>query len=289
MDGKQIFVFDKVLCRAFSDGVRNVAQETHFYRVPEGLIDADGKPSAVDPLFIEKWFQKIEGEFEKGLKTLSEIPADCHVPTETRERLSTFLALQYMRTRAFRNLVKDLNEQLYREICKRAISQNFGDDALKYMPRIEYKDEAAGLFQTQQFFDDDKVSEFSSILNSHIWILLINDTGEPLYTSDAPVVLHRHFAGRAVGLASPGVEIAFPISSTRILSLRERNAFRALESLDSSVQPLACENVEFYNSLQVLQSERQIYCETGSFALAEDMIKDSPQLSEKNRSRVNFN
>ena len=49
---------------------------------------------------------------------------------------------------------------------------------------------------------------------------------------------------------------------------------------------LDAENVKYYNSLQVLDSERQIYCEQPDFDLVKDMIKKNPTLGEINRERI---
>ena len=93
----------------------------------------------------------------------------------------------------------------------------------------------------------------------------------------------------AVGIASPGIEIAFPLSSSRILTLADREVYGFHESsYDGKIRELEADNVTYYNSLQVLDSERQIYCEQPDFALVEDMIKKNPGLSRTNRERVDI-
>ena len=66
----------------------------------------------------------------------------------------------------------------------------------------------------------------------------------------------------AVGIASPGIETAFPLSSSRLLTLADRGVYGFHESsFDGKIRELEADNITYYNSLQILDSERQIYCE----------------------------
>jgi hypothetical protein len=287
---KQIYVYDKVLGKEFLGGILDVAQESHFYRLPDNLKTEDGKPISVDdPLIVEKAIQKIEGRANQDIQTLIELPAGTSIPAETRGNLSVFLAIQFLRTRAYRNLIVETAEKFMRAIARELIKENFGEESLKYAPKISFKDTAAGLFQSQQIFDFDKLDGFAEVLYNHIWILCVNDTGKPLYTSDDPVVMHTPLKDQlpAVGIASPGIEIAYPLSSSRILTLADREVYGFHENaFDGKSRSLDEENVTYYNSLQVLDSERQIYCEQPDFDLVKDMIKKNPALGEIKRDRV---
>lgn len=288
---KQIHVYDKVLGKEFLRGIPDVAQESHFYRLPEGLVSEDPSVMIDDPLIVEKAFQKIESRFSQNVQTLIDLPASATIPDETRENLSVFLTIQLLRTRAYRNLIVETTEKLARAITNEAIKEKFGAEALKYAPKIEFKDKAAGLLQSKLIFDFDKIEEYAKVIRNHIWILGINDTGKPLYTSDNPVVKHSPLkdALPAVGIASPGIEIAFPLSSTRVLTIADRGLYGFHENaFDGKSRNLQAENIEYYNSLQVLDSERQIYCEQPDFSLVEDMIKKNPDLSRTDRERVNI-
>jgi hypothetical protein len=45
-----------------------VAQELHFYRLSNDLVDENG--DSVDPLLIEKWFTPIEDQFSRNVANL---------------------------------------------------------------------------------------------------------------------------------------------------------------------------------------------------------------------------
>lgn len=286
---KQIYVYDKVLGKEFLSGILDVAQESYFYRLPDGMKSEDPSVTIDDPLIVEKAFSKIESRFNQNVQTLVDLPATATIPAETRENLSVFLTIQLLRTRAYRNLIVETAEKLARAITNEAIKEKYGEEALKYAPKITFKDKAAGLLQSKQIFDFDKIEEYAKMIRNHIWILGINNTGKPLYTSDNPVVMHTPLKDQlpAVGIASPGIEIAFPLSSTRVLTISDRAFYGFHEnSFDGKSRVLDAENVKYYNSLQILDNERQIFCEKPDFDLVKDMIKKNPALGEINRDRI---
>ncbi len=47
---KQIYVYDKVLGKEFLNGILDVAQESYFYRLPQGMTSEDPSFMIDDPL-----------------------------------------------------------------------------------------------------------------------------------------------------------------------------------------------------------------------------------------------
>jgi hypothetical protein len=139
-------------------------------------------------------------------------------------------------------------------------------------------------------FDRKQWNALGRILLDHAWIIGVNKTSTPLYTSDNPVVKWGHFKSPILsydGFASPGIEIAFPLTPNFILLIFDRGVFPEMAArLDNKVSQLNEENVTYYNSLQVLQSFRQVYCSTRNFDLAEEMCADDPQISDLTKRRV---
>jgi Protein of unknown function (DUF4238) len=137
--------------------------------------------------------------------------------------------------------------------------------------------------------DPEVLADFSAILQSHIWLVGLNHTSHGLYTSDHPVVRLPHlthsFLGNA-GLGSPGIEIALPLSSTHILFLWERRYFNAYAKLEGKCIELEEANVEHYNSAQVKQSHRQIYCAHDDFDVAREVCRRWPRVCSPDRDRV---
>jgi hypothetical protein len=64
----------------------------------------------------------------------------------------------------------------------------------------------------------------------------INDTGQPFYTSDHPVVRRANLTQggrRLVGVRDPGIEFVFPLDSRHILLIPERAYFADWRRLDN--------------------------------------------------------
>src|SRR5260221_10561198 len=140
--------------------------------------------------------------------------------------------------------------------------------------------------------DFDQMMSFAEILRHHIWYVGINNTPYPFWTSDNPVVRHAHnkepFRSNW-GLASPGIEIAFPLTPKYVLIMAERSYFSHYAQLEGTAYLLRKENVTFYNSMQVNDSFQQIYSSKSDFSLAVKMCRRNPELTSPNRPRVLVN
>src|SRR5581483_5561085 len=127
-----------------------------------------------------------------------------------RTRIAFFVAVQMVRTKAYRLQSIDLTQSISKEIEKRG----------GWVPAT-----------TQAFVFDRGQAEAASIKNiphlarnaaplifSKSWILYSTTSADPFFIGDNPVTLDNSTYGPDVpgslGLASTGVEICMPLSST---------------------------------------------------------------------------
>lgn len=85
---------------------------------------------------------------------------------------------------------------------------------------VEPNPEHAVIDQLSFMFNPERLIEFSSILNSHIWFVGVNQTDQPFYTSDAPLGRRAHMPEDIMsynGLGSKGIVLAFPVSDHNAL------------------------------------------------------------------------
>lgn len=202
--------------------------------------------------------------------------------------MSFFVALQYIRTREFRDTMIDGSEKL-KLVLKKFIPEEKQDEFFER----PFSDKTHSSLQHLDFMLDwDVLEDFSQKLYDHIWFVGLNFTAHDLYTSDHPVVRLPHmkhpFRGNA-GLSSPGIEIALPLSSRQLLIMRERTAFKAFAKFERKWIRLEDENVTCYNSLQVLQSNRQVYCARDDFSVAKEVCRRWPEKCNPERERVKVN
>jgi len=137
--------------------------------------------------------------------------------------------------------------------------------------------------------DTDILAALTATLQQHIWIVGVNETDLPFFTSDHPVVRIPHLKDAVLslsGLRSPGIEIAFPLGPKYILMLCERTVHNAAVNLDRKRLSMTRDNLTYYNSHQVRQSTRFVYSRTSSFDLRREMLLQDPRLSEIDRPRV---
>lgn len=244
-NGSQLFVFDKFTKRPFPANINDIATERYFYDIPTEFVTGKVKQQITEEILsdIETSFSNVSHGIIEAIKNNGSITAN------QKEAMSYFLTVQILRTRKFRNLLQVvLNEKM------------------------------AKLKQAELMFNPANHNPIIKKLKNHIWIIGINKTTQPFYTSDNPIVRRAHKTHPIrsfTGFGSQGIEVAFPLSSRCIILMFEKTFFKKFVDLDCKSIPIFTENaVKAYNELQVLQSHRQIYCMTSEFALAEQIYEN---------------
>ena len=141
--------------------------------------------------------------------------------------------------------------------------------------------------------------EFAELLQGKVWFLMKSTAEHPFYISDNPVAKHnlieRPFRGN-LGLKNEGIEIYLPLSPRLTLMLlcpkmtevASRNRETGLHDAYYTDTPISAgpENVEHLNSLQVVNAERFIFSTSSDFSLAQDMVREHPELSKGSGMRT---
>src|SRR5262249_42226664 len=116
-DGRSLFVFDKAQKRSFRTGVANIASEQRFYDLPPNPT------GAADSQVVEKTFSTLEGGYAAAVRELlDEVEKREEFtpgPSERNLAVAHFLALQFCRTREFRDTYKRMLEGLSKAVAKK--------------------------------------------------------------------------------------------------------------------------------------------------------------------------
>jgi Protein of unknown function (DUF4238) len=136
-------------------------------------------------------------------------------------------------------------------------------------------------------FMRDHYDEFAQKLKNFIWMIGVNDSDTPIYTSDHPVVRFAHSSSN--GLFSEGMEIVFPIDRKLVLIMLEPNYFQNFAHRDCKLMQLNPDEIVRFNTLQVAESFRFIFCSHDSFDLARQLCQDNPDLRLLERERIQGN
>lgn len=287
-DGSQTYVFDKVKKLTFPSNINKIASGKYFYNLPQEIN------SNVDPFLIEKVFSQLETKYGNLLAEIIDgITVRRGITKNQKQNLAIHLGVQILRTREFRDSYIELSKKAREAIFNKFLKlQKIDTEAI-----VSIGDNMIPAEHARMIFDPESLGILVPFLSDCIWMVGINMTEQPFYTSDTPIVKEAHlsrFGPSFTGWLSPGVEIAFPLSSKLVLTLYNRNLFndtgsRAIqqiaEGMDGNLIPLEADHIKRYNSLQVIHSYRQIYCEADSFELALKICNEHPQVCNPDRPR----
>ncbi len=283
-DSQRLWVFDKPTKRAFKANIRNVASESYFYDFP-----ATSLAENVDPQLVEKELAKIETQFSDTLETvLSKVQESGRIDPQQKSLMSQFMALQELRTPEARNSWIEMKETVMQRVLELQIQHKMPELSDRDY-RVRVNPEVVAIQQARFMFSPRILLPMCNVLQNHIWLVGLNETSQPFYTSDSPLVRRAHKEERfwsTSGLGSEGIEIAFPLTPKHILILCDRRFFGEIASRDCGTISLNSDNVTYYNGLQVFQSSRQVYSARDTFALAQEICHQHPEVRDPDRSQI---
>lgn len=184
-----------------------------------------------------------------------------------REIMSVFLAIQALRTAEQRMLIRQ------------GLASSMDDSVLQ--------DFHVSVLESGYWM------EAASALSDFIWILAVNKSGVPFYTSDHPVVLrvhgheHGHRCVHVWQFPQPGSELLFPLSPTAMFYAYDRNSWEGLGRVNGFSSPVEFtrELVEGDNIAQIGHSRRFVFCNQDAFDAARCFCLEHPVVRDPNRNR----
>lgn len=300
----QVWVFDKRTGKKFKTNLKNVACEKGFY----DFEFSDHR------LTLEISLSEVDDQASRVIKKITRNQSLAVMSEREKHCLAQFIAIQFVRTRQSRDIFKDVNMLMV---------QAFLDHGIKKEDIEGYEEPNETNIKLSHMSFIECYKEFAPYIFNKTWVLLSTAKRNPFYISDNPITLQNMFTSEFrgnLGLAVKGIEIYFPVSSTLSLAMwctthedTIKEAYKEYEYLYKTNPSLAKlvlsdpyiveqlikgidtgepivsaqENVINHNSLQVIHSSRFIYSSTEDFSLAEEMIRNHPELCEGTRLRVN--
>jgi hypothetical protein len=232
---------------------------------------------------IEETLNSIESSFAPVYKKILVHEDLGRLTSGEKEAVALFVVAQEQRTREKRETIADTMRQLKQRLYKETLSEEFKE---RYRIDKLDKEEEIKAFHLGTF---KHIPLYTDITLQMKWILLINHTTMPFWTSDHPINRFNPVDAKPygnLGLLCRGIEIHFPLSPKMVLSFCDPAAY---ELLPSRYQIEDIQNVEFENWLQVAHSTRYVFSKTNDFALADRILRDNPSLREINRKRIQMN
>ena len=321
-DGR-IQVFDKVLLQTRNQLKGEIAAENYFYdidfeklieeKVPlekqpqmkediekiVGVTEWDEVKQKLKPKYLEKDILcPQESMYNAVLKEIIKksyggnnwVIENCK-PFSENERIlmAWFITLQYVRTRARRDEMGEVIAKTCLALAKKKALTTEEIEMLN-IANIKADKDFVKLQHNMVVLNHEKQEKMAETLDNHIWVMYVNKTNTPFYTSDNPVVAIPHKNDEYIsytGIASEGVEIAFPISPYLLLAMYERTWHSGKVEEGKFVPIYNPERIDYYNGMQVIHSSRCVYSIMDNFEIARTVCNEHPQIRQsENRIEV---
>lgn len=319
LENEKIQVFDKYKVQVRPQNIMDVAMENYFYdikfneliklaeedemdRIKADLMEIAQENDwgkildILDEKYIEKHFSFLEGVYSKLSQRFIEnsyngnewVIKNCFAFSEMdKELMSLFIAIQIIRTKTFRCTLADTIQKLYQTMAYKMQTKS-ADMLSKDDFEVEVNRDFVKLQHSSMILDEEVAVGMAEVLNEHIWVMYVNKTNTPFYTSDTPVanIPHKYdeYMGYG-GLRSEGIEIVFPLTPNLMIGMYERSTYSAIFSDRQFVVLTTKEQIEYYNRVQVINSYRCVFSSNDSFDLAKRMCDENPDLRHP-QSRV---
>jgi len=258
--GKKIlYAFNKQTRKVISTQPEKIGKINEFYETVR-------EEQILEKIFsdFEEKYNEIFGEVIKGVDSLT---------LENKIILSKYLALQFLRTESAKKTWSDIPKSLLK--TEKKIHPSFRKE-------IEDSLNPENILSENKKFILQNFEDFARIILNRKWILLINKTKRPYWTSDNPIAIYSPVKFGGVGLSSPESELYFPLSSKYCLLICDPKKCVNFPSEFESQK----ENIDFQRCLQVDVSNRFVFSKEREFLIAHKRIKEVPEVAKPDRPTV---
>ena len=261
--------FDKTNSRKFQVNIRNIGCEKFFYETLK------------DKQVIEKALSTLENDFTKVCNKLVTSRSLLSLKWNERKALASFVAIQDLRTKEFREDLRSISKELKRALEKRPLSE----DLKEQLAEADTEESLRSIHSTALVETLLGKNDLIEMVLGMKWVLFENVTRIPLWTSDHPVnkfnpIDLRPFGN--LGYMSRGIQVFFPLNSS--LGIVFCDPVEYFYNADR----VTCikDNVIFCNTLQVRSSTRHVFSSSNDFNLAEKWLKEYPTFRDPKRMRI---
>ena len=262
----KLWVWDRKRDRVFRARSTSVAAESNFYSLPH--LSELGH----DPLTMEKQFADLEGEVAaitgQWINWIREDDPDpsidpdaflLPVPAVNRDMVSTFLALQFLRTEDARSILAAF-----------AKTVNWVADS-----RADKR-----VLHAELLWNDDLITFFANYIARCTWLFGHNRTSTPFVTSDNPVAFRSSDNRKwlKAGVVAGGAYLVYPLAPDAVMyCYPDEGRWRAakISRFDCQVSPVRFTDpmVQDENSAQVFMASRFVISNRAAFEAERNFVR----------------
>jgi len=286
--------------------VENVSVENYFY-----------------PQDIEDWLAKdIEGKGISIIKKIIKERTVSRLSPEEKEKTARWIIVQDLRTREYRNELRQGLEGIAELIIKKDFLPHKFPDIDSESLKIDMGEDPVKNIQISMMKRFQKYAPI--IASNYHWTIVENDTSNLYYTSDHPIIkentylnsmrkiMNQGSLGSGKGFFSKGVELHLPLNPELDLILMN------LEPLDDMLREIwdviqknpqlypilwrlfphdkveqprkdkwkaNNDNILYFNEHIIALSNRFIFSKKNDFTIAENFLKRKPEYKDEDRKR----
>lgn len=263
-----VWVFDKVTEKIFQTNIKKIALEEEFYN------------KVSEEQTTEKTLRDIETKFDIVAQKLISVKDLAMLDDQEKDVLAEFIAYQMIRTKEVREEIKDIPKQLL---------EKYGDDMdpnFKYQVVNSMTKDSLREMQNNILMN---IEIFKKRIRNLKWIISINKTKFPFWTSDNPVIEYNEvdlFPYGNLGLDCFGFEMHFPINAMLTLTICDNRRFIELpyKEIIKDYRRIVRER-----DLQVGYSTRFIFSIDKNFGFAQMKVRENSLIKDPNRKRAKIN
>lgn len=279
---QSFYSFNKLYKKAKPASVRESAQADYFYD-----FDASTLQNPNDDLqWAEKTLSILETRFKEVLDNFITEAKTGEVGVEWASYMAQFVAIQWLRTRGARDTFMEIDTRVNQAVVNQAYALNYpGMKPAKFVTDAGYEQ----ALHAELMFDYDHHIAIAERFWNLLWVIGRNRTERPFYTSDEPVARRRNpVISESSRPVPPGVglEFAFPLNNEFVIVMLDRRMFSGLLSYERKTMDFGPEEVERYNTMQVMKSTQYVFCSKRDFDLAERLCDAYPVICDPNRDRA---
>ncbi|MEK2645263.1 DUF4238 domain-containing protein [Bdellovibrio sp. BCCA] len=295
-----LWAYDKTTGKSHGSPIMDLGSENRFYSIPDKFLTKPGNNEFVEDIYedIDTRSSKSLFEFLQNIKSAALLSPSgfpkYFIPDHLMHELGWLAVIQTVRTKEFREFSTQT-----KMLFQKAIFDWFLDsDQIKKIsgkskPELKITIEEGGeaLEHSRAAFDEQLLNKLHDHCLNKIWTIGINNTNKPLLISDNPVVMTSHL-GKPLAWGAKGTEVALPVSPNHLLIWTCPLALtqEVADNYDRRPFELHSDHIDYYNSLQTLQSTRYIYSARDDFSFCSDLLHDNESaFRDPLRSRAQIN
>jgi len=264
-----LYCFDKTDFRSFPTNIKGIGCEKFFYE----NIETEQT--------LEKALSKLERDFSKVYAKLGNSRSLLSLDRNEKTILASFVAVQDIRTKEFRELLRSFGKEMKRVLGDKPLS----NDLREQLETVDSEDYIRSNHSKMVAETLSGKTGFIEIYLSMKWILFENYTKIPLWTSDHPVNRFNPIDLSPLGnlgLKSRGIQVFFPLSPTPGISFCDPVEYGLMPERVTGIK----DNIIFCNTLQARSSARHIFSPNNDFYLAKKWLKEHPEFTDLKRKRI---